>query len=239
MDWLRSLIELFLHLDRHLHQMVADYGGFTYLILFMIVFCETGLVVTPFLPGDSLLFAAGAIAGGGSLDVRLLIPLLIVAAVAGDTVNYQIGASVGHRLLRLQGGRWLRQEHLDRTHRFFERYGGKTIVIARFVPIIRTFAPFVAGVGSMTYGRFLVYNVAGGILWVVSLVLAGYWFGSREFVKDHFSMVILAIIILSLLPAVVEGLRARRAAPSPSGGRRLGAGPGKENGPSPFGEGPG
>ena len=224
MAWLRSLFDIFLHLDRHLHQMVADYGGLTYVILFVIVFCETGLVVTPFLPGDSLLFADGALAGGGALRVWVLIPLLIAAGVLGDTVNYQIGAALGHRFPGSRGGRFIRKEHLDRTHRFFERYGGKTIVIARFVPIIRTFAPFVAGVGSMTYARFLVYNVAGGILWVVSLVLTGYWFGSREFVKQHFSLVILAIIVLSLLPAVFEALRAHA---------------GEKKGPRPGGGGPG
>ncbi|MGH9867125.1 MAG: DedA family protein [Candidatus Polarisedimenticolia bacterium] len=209
-DWLQSLVDIFLHLDRHLTELTARFGVWTYLILFGIVFCETGLVVTPFLPGDSLLFAAGALAGAGAFDVWVLMGVLIVAAVLGDTVNYQIGHYVGPKVFTAGHSRWFRKEHLDRTHAFFEKYGGKTIVIARFVPIIRTFAPFVAGVGSMTYARFLAYNVVGGVLWVVSFVLAGYWFGSREFVKKNFSLVIVAIIILSILPGVWEYLRARR-----------------------------
>ncbi|HKY33754.1 MAG TPA: DedA family protein [Candidatus Polarisedimenticolia bacterium] len=219
MDWIRWAIDLFLHLDRHLTELVSQYGAWTYVILFLIVFCETGLVVTPFLPGDSLLFAAGALAGTGAFDVRLLIVLLTAAAILGDTVNYQIGHRIGPRVFTQGHSRWFRKEHLDRTHRFFETYGGKTIVIARFVPIVRTFAPFVAGVGSMTYSRFLAYNVIGGIVWVVSFVLAGYWFGSREIVKKNFSLVIVAIVVLSLLPAVVEYLRARRA-PRPEPARK-------------------
>ena len=210
MDWLRQILDIFLHLDRHLHDLAAQYGLWTYVILFAIVFCETGLVVTPFLPGDSLLFAAGALAGTGAFDVTTLILVLIAAAVLGDTVNYQIGHLVGPKIFTAGHSRWFRKEHLDRTHAFFEKYGGKTIVIARFVPIIRTFAPFVAGVGSMTYPRFLAYNVAGGIAWVVSFVMAGFWFGSREFVKNNFSLVIVAIIVISLLPGVWEYVRARR-----------------------------
>jgi membrane-associated protein len=210
MDWLKQLLDIFLHLDRHLHDLAAQYGAWTYLILFLIVFCETGLVVTPFLPGDSLLFAAGALAGTGAFDVTALIGVLLVAAILGDTVNYQIGHALGPKVFTAGHSRWFRKEHLDRTHAFFEKYGGKTIVIARFVPIIRTFAPFVAGVGSMTYPRFLAYNVAGGVAWVVSFTLAGYWFGSREIVKNNFSLVIVAIIVISLLPAVWEYVRARR-----------------------------
>src|SRR5262245_32805588 len=209
-DWLQSLVDIFLHLDKHLTELTARYGVWTYLILFGIVFAETGLVITPFLPGDSLLFAAGALAGAGAFDVWILMAVLAVAAVLGDTVNYQIGHYLGPKVFTAGHSRWFRKEHLDRTHAFFEKYGGKTIVIARFVPIIRTFAPFVAGVGSMSYGRFLVYNVAGGLLWVVSFVLAGYWFGSREFVRKNFSLVIVAIIIISFLPAVWEYMRARR-----------------------------
>lgn len=215
MEWLSYLIDLFLHLDKHLHELVENYGTWSYLILFTIVFCETGLVVTPFLPGDSLLFAAGALAGGGSLDVGLLILLLTVAAILGDTVNYQIGHYIGPKVFQ-RDRRWLKKKHLDRTHEFFEKYGGKTIIIARFVPIIRTFAPFVAGVGSMTYSRFLAFNVIGAVLWVVGFVLAGYWFGGLEIVKRNFTLVILAIIIISIIPGVVEFIRARRQASNQS-----------------------
>jgi membrane-associated protein len=217
MEWLHQIVDIFLHLDRHLHELVAQYGLWTYFILFVIVFCETGLVVTPFLPGDSLLFAAGALAGAGAFDPLVLTLVLIVAAVLGDTVNYQIGHAIGPRVFTAGHSRWFRKEHLDRTHAFFEKYGGKTIVIARFVPIVRTFAPFVAGVGSMSYPRFLAYNVVGGVVWVVSFVMAGYWFGSREFVKNNFSLVIGAIIIISILPAVWEFVRARRHPSVPAG----------------------
>ena len=225
MDWLRQILDIFLHLDRHLHDLAAQYGLWTYVILFAIVFCETGLVVTPFLPGDSLLFAAGALAGSGAFDPWILTGVLCVAAVLGDTVNYQIGHLVGPKIFTAGHSRWFRKEHLDRTHRFFEKYGGKTIVIARFVPIVRTFAPFVAGVGSMTYARFLAYNVVGGIAWVVSFVWAGYWFGSREIVRENFSLVIVAIIILSLLPALWEYLRVRRETKRESASSGRPAGP--------------
>jgi membrane-associated protein len=209
MEVLRHLLDLVLHLNRHLDQLVADYGLWVYAILFLIVFCETGLVITPFLPGDSLLFAAGAIAANGRMNVVFLMGLLIVAAILGDTVNYWIGRLAGEKLQR-RWPRLIRREHLDRTHAFFERYGGKTIIIARFVPIVRTFAPFVAGAGSMSYGRFMFYNVAGGILWVVTCTLAGYFFGNLKVVQDNFTLVILAIIILSILPAVFEFWRERR-----------------------------
>jgi membrane-associated protein len=211
MELITFLIDFLLHLDKHLQEIITTYGGWTYLILFAIVFCETGLVVTPFLPGDSLLFAAGAFAAVGALDLWLLMFLLVIAAVLGDTVNYWIGHYLAPRLA--EGGRirFIKQEHLDRTHQFFEKYGGKTIIIARFVPIVRTFAPFVAGVGAMTYSRFMAYNVVGALLWVVICSVAGYFFGNLPFVKENFSLVILAIIIISILPGVIEIVRARRA----------------------------
>lgn len=209
---MRTIVDLVLHLDRHLEKLTADYGAWTYAILFTIVFLETGLVVTPFLPGDSLLFAAGAIASLGQLDVVLLGLLLTVAAIAGDTMNYHIGYYCGPRVLRGESSRWLNRKHLERTQEFFERYGGKTIIIARFVPIVRTFAPFVAGVGAMRYRRFLAYNVIGGIVWVWGFLIAGYLFGQLPVVKKYFTLVILGIIVVSVLPAVVEIWRARRAA---------------------------
>lgn len=207
MEYVRHAIDIFIHLDKHLSQIVGDYGTWTYAILFGIIFAETGLVFTPFLPGDSLLFAAGAIASLGALNPWLLFVLLAIAAILGDTANYWIGKFLGHKLV---GGRFVKQQHLDRTHAFFEKYGGKTIIIARFVPIVRTFAPFVAGVGEMSYGKFIAYNVIGGLLWVAICIGAGYAFGQRPFVKQNFSLVILAIIIISVLPAVIEVVRARR-----------------------------
>jgi membrane-associated protein len=212
MDWIRQIIDFVLHLDRHLDVLVTDYGAWTYAILFLIIFCETGLVVTPFLPGDSLLFAVGALAAGGSLKVHFLFWLLLAAAVLGDTVNYQIGHFLGPKVWSRPDSRWLKREHLERTHAFYEKYGGKTIILARFVPIVRTFAPFVAGVGSMTYTRFLAFNVVGGVVWVALLLYAGYFFGTRPFVKENFGLVVIAIIVISILPAVWEIWRARRAA---------------------------
>lgn len=204
-------IDWVLHLDDHMRHLVAEHGGWTYLILFAIVFCETGLVVTPFLPGDSLLFVAGALAGEGSLDVWIVMLVLLIAAILGDTVNYQVGHYIGPKVFTDQRqSRWLKRKHLDRTHAFFEKYGGKTIIIARFVPIVRTFAPFVAGIGAMTYARFLLYNVFGAVLWVVSLTLAGYWFGGREWVKANFEIVVLAIIVISLLPVAIEFIQGWR-----------------------------
>lgn len=212
MEVVSDLIQFFLHIDKHLAELVKDYGVWTYLILFVIVFCETGLVVTPFLPGDSLLFAAGALASLGSMNVILLAILLIVAAIIGDTVNYWVGHYIGPKVFAKENVRFLNKKHLDRTREFYERYGGKTIIIARFVPIVRTFAPFVAGVGSMAYGRFIVYNVVGAILWVVICVAAGFLFGNLPFVKKNFSMVILGIIFISVLPLVIEYIKSRRAA---------------------------
>jgi membrane-associated protein len=212
MDVLRQTIDLFLDLDRHLREIIDAYGGWTYLILFVTVFCETGLVVTPFLPGDSLLFAAGAFAAAGALDIGWVLVLLAAAAILGDAVNYWVGYALGPRLARRGRLRLVKQEHLDRTHRFYERYGAKTIVLARFVPIVRTFAPFVAGIGSMSYGRFTSYNVVGGVAWVLICALGGYFFGNLSVVRENFSLVILAIIFLSVLPAVLEFWRARREA---------------------------
>ncbi|MEA2723538.1 MAG: rane-associated protein [Gemmatimonadales bacterium] len=208
MDLLPRLIDLFLHLDHHLGQLISQYGTWTHLILFLIVFCETGLVITPFLPGDSLLFAAGTFAALGALDLWLVVLLLIVAAIAGDTVNYWIGAYIGPRAFR-GDIRFLRKEYLDRTHAFYEKHGGKTIIMARFVPIIRTFAPFVAGVGAMSYPKFIVYNVVGAVLWVGLFVLGGYFFGNIAVVRENFTLVILAIIAISVLPIAIEALKAR------------------------------
>ena len=213
MDFVRSVMDLFLHLDKHLAEIIADYGVWTHLILFAIVFAETGLVVTPFLPGDSLLFAAGTFAALGSLDLWLLVVLLIGAAILGDTVNYWVGAWIGPRAFS-GNVRFLRKDYLDRTHAFYEKHGGKTIIIARFVPIIRTFAPFVAGVGAMSYPKFITYNVVGAVLWVGLFVPAGYFFGNMDVVRNNFSLVILAIIAISLLPIAFEMIKARRDRPA-------------------------
>ena len=209
MDLIRQLIDFVLHLDVHLDEIIRNYGTWTYGILFGIVFLETGFVVTPFLPGDSLLFAVGTFAARGSLDLYLAMLLLSVAAVLGDTVNYWIGAWVGPKVFH-QESRFLNKEHLRRTHEFYERYGGKTIIIARFVPIIRTFAPFVAGIGTMSYGKFIAYNVIGGVGWVVSITLAGFFFGNIPIVRNNFTFVIFAIIVISILPGIVEYIRHHR-----------------------------
>jgi membrane-associated protein len=212
MDLFHQAIDLFLHLDTHLQEVIQTYGTWTYLLLFVIVFCETGLVVTPILPGDSLLFAAGTFAGIGALSLRLLWVLLVIAAVLGDAVNYAIGAYMGPKVFTQEGGRFLKREYLDRTHAFYEKYGGKTIIIARFVPIVRTFAPFVAGVGSMTYARFASFNVVGAVLWVTACLGAGYGFGNVPFVREHFTLVVLGIVFVSILPGIVEYVRHRREA---------------------------
>ena len=209
MELLAPLIDLIVHLDDHLQTLVVNYGAWVYLILFLIVFCETGLVVTPFLPGDSLLFVAGAIAAGGGMNIHLLVLLLFIAAVLGDAVNYGVGHYLGPRVFKSKESRWLNPRHLQRAHEFYERHGGKTIIIARFVPIVRTYAPFVAGAASMPYPRFALYNITGGALWVTSLAYAGYFFGNIPVIKNNLTLVIIAIIILSILPGVVEYLRHR------------------------------
>ena len=210
MDLLKQLIDVFLHLDKHLADVVRDYGAWTNTLLFVIVFCETGLVVTPFLPGDSLLFTAGALAALGNLNVALVFFLLSLAAILGDSANYGIGKKIGPRAF--DGSvKFLKQEHLRKTEAFYEKHGKKTIILARFVPIVRTFAPFVAGVGSMTYGTFLAYNVVGGVAWVAICVFSGYFFGNIPVVKKNFSLVVLAIIGISILPLVWEWVKARKA----------------------------
>jgi len=216
MDLVRFFIDVFLHLDRHLAEVIQAYGTGTYALLFAIVFMETGLVVTPFLPGDSLLFAAGSFAALGALDVRVLFALLAFAAVLGDNLNYAIGRYLGPKVFHYERSRFFNPDHLRKTHRFYETYGVKTIIIARFVPIVRTFSPFVAGVGAMSYPRFLAFDVVGGLLWVGVCTFAGYFFGNLPFVKRNFSLVVLAIVAISVLPAVVEYLRHRRQAKRPA-----------------------
>jgi len=209
-ELLAGFVDLILHLDQHLLDLARTYGVWIYAILFLIVFLETGVIVTPFLPGDSLLFVAGAIAAAGEMNVHGLVLLLIAAAILGDSLNYAIGRYLGPRVFRFEDTRFFKRAYIDRTHVFFERHGGKTIIIARFIPIIRTYAPFVAGVGAMAYSRFLVFNVTGAILWVLLLTYAGYFFGNLPLVKNNLTLVILGIIVLSILPGVFEFLRARR-----------------------------
>jgi membrane-associated protein len=211
MEVINFLIDFVLHMDVHLNEIITNYGAWTYGILFFVIFMETGFVVTPFLPGDSLLFAAGTFAALGSLNPLYLFGLLTVAAVLGDTVNYSIGAYIGERAF--SGTiKFLKQEHLERTQKFYEKHGGKTIILARFIPIIRTFAPFVAGVGTMKYSRFISYNVVGGIAWVAIFTFLGYFFGNIPFVTKHFELVIFAIIFISFIPPVFEVFKARREA---------------------------
>lgn len=211
-DLIKKLVDFILHIDRHLAEIIADYGIWTYAILVAIIFAETGLVVTPFLPGDSLLFAAGAFCAKPEtgLNVHLMAVLLFIAAVIGDTVNYWIGAKIGPAVFKRENSIFLRKKHLERAHAFFEKYGGRAIILARFVPIVRTFVPFVAGVGQMTYARFIAYNVLGGFVWIYFFLYAGYLFGNQPFVQKNFKLVILAIIVISVLPMVIEGWRAWR-----------------------------
>jgi len=208
-DLIKKLIDFIIHIDRHLAEIIADYGVWTYVILFLIIFAETGLVVMPLLPGDSLLFAAGAFCAKPEtgLNVHLMAFLLFVAAVIGDTLNYWIGAKVGPAVFKREDSIWLRKKHLQRAHEFFEKYGGRAIILARFVPIVRTFVPFIAGVGAMTYSRFIAYNIIGGFIWIYFFIYAGFIFGNQPFVQKNFKLVILAIIILSVLPMVVEFIR--------------------------------
>lgn len=210
MELLSGFLDLVLHLDRHLLELAQNYGAWIYGVLFLIVFLETGVVVTPFLPGDSLLFVAGAIAAAGALNVHGLVILLIAAAIAGDSLNYSIGRYLGPRVFRFDDSRFFKRTYVDRTHAFFERHGGKALIIARFVPIIRTYAPFVAGIGVMPYRRFLLFNVVGAVLWVILLTYAGFFFGNLPLVKKNLTLVILGIIVLSILPGVIEVWRARR-----------------------------
>jgi membrane-associated protein len=208
-ELLASFVDILLHLDRHLQWLVVNYGPWIYAILFLIIFCETGLVVTPFLPGDSLLFVAGALAAGGDMYIHGLFALLALASFSGDNVNYWIGRFIGPRVFTREKSWVFNPAHLERTQRFYRIYGGKTIVIARFVPIVRTFAPFVAGIGRMTYGRFLFYSFAGSVFWIGSLTFAGYYFGNIPVVRENLTLVIIGIVILSIAPGVIEYLRSR------------------------------
>jgi membrane-associated protein len=203
-----SFFELLLHLDRHLAEFVSQYGAWIYALLFAVIFSETGFVVTPFLPGDSLLFAAGTLAAVGEMNVHALFILLTLAAVLGNTVNYVVGHFLGEKVFS-DNARFLKQQYLDRTHRFFEKHGGKTIILTRFVPIVRTFAPFVAGAGKMSFSRFQTYNVIGGIAWTASFIYGGYFFGNLPFVKENFTLVILGIIIASIMPGIIQYWRYR------------------------------
>jgi membrane-associated protein len=214
MELIQQAIDIFLHLDAHLNELAGSMGGWLYVLLFLIIFCETGLVITPFLPGDSLLFAIGALAAidGSPIHLPVILVLLTIAAIAGDAVNYAIGYRVGPRVFSSTTSRLLNKSHLLRTQQFYEKYGGKTIILARFMPIIRTFAPFVAGIGRMRYARFALFNVVGGTVWVAAFALAGYFFGNVPVVKRNFHFVIVAIIIISVMPPVIEFLRARREA---------------------------
>ncbi len=209
MAFVKQLIDLFLHLDQYLDTVIRQYGVWTYGILFAVIFVETGLVIMPFLPGDSLLFAAGTFAALGSLNIWYVVGLLMIAAVLGDTVNYSIGQYLGDRAYNIK---WIKKEYLDKTHAFFEKHGGKAIFLARFVPIVRTFAPFVAGIGKMSYSYFITYNFVGGIVWVALFTFAGYFFGNIPFVRDNFELVIIAIIFISILPMVYEWWKSRRDA---------------------------
>jgi membrane-associated protein len=215
MGFLKDAIEIVVHFDKHLGAVIQSCGGWSYLLLFLVIFAETGLVITPFLPGDSLLFAVGAFAALGSFNVFWLFGILTVAAIIGDSVNYAIGNMLGEKILLKSNFRFIKREHLEETHEFYEKYGGKTIILARFIPIIRTFAPFVAGIGKMNYRYFFIYNVAGALLWVSIFVFGGYLFGNMPVIKENFFVVILAIIVLSVLPAVIEYWKHRKMSRRP------------------------
>jgi membrane-associated protein len=209
-EFLATFIDIVLHLDAHLLALTHQYGMWVYAILFMIIYCETGLVITPFLPGDSLLFVAGALCGMGALQLELLVPLLVLAAFSGDNTNYWIGRLVGVRLLSQPDSRLIKREHLDKTHAFYEKHGGKTIIFARFLPIIRTFAPFVAGIGLMRYRLFMLFSALGSVAWITSLAIAGYLFGNIPLVKNNLTLIIIGIIVITLLPALLEYIRHRK-----------------------------
>jgi membrane-associated protein len=211
-EFLATFIDIVLHLDKHLQVLIQNYGVWIYLILFLIIFCETGLVITPFLPGDSLLFVSGALAATGSMDVHTLFLVLVAASFLGDNTNYWIGRFFGPRVFSREGSLLLNPKHLERTQGFYDRHGGKTVVIARFVPIVRTFAPFVAGIGRMLYPRFVAFAIIGALLWIGSLVYAGYFFGNIPWVKNNLSLVIIGIVILSILPGIIEFLRRKLGA---------------------------
>jgi membrane-associated protein len=210
MEFLAYCLDYLIHLDKHLNELVQSYGNLTYLILGLIVFCETGLVITPFLPGDSLLFIIGTISSGGALNVFTITIILIVSAVTGDNVNYFIGKYIGPKIFKKENVRLLNKNHLIKTQNFYEKHGGKTIIIARFMPIIRTFAPFVAGIGKMKYIKFLSYSIGGAFLWVLLFVFAGYFFGNLPFVKNNFGLVIMVIILISIMPGVVSYIKNKR-----------------------------
>ena len=215
MELIKLAIDFILHMNKYLDMIIQNTGNLTYLILFFVIFIETGLVVTPFLPGDSLLFAAGTFAGMGSLNIWILFFSLAIAAILGDTANYWIGHKLGERVFEMNS-RFIKREYLEKTQAFYNKHGGKTIFLAKFIPIIRTFAPFIAGVGKMRYGYFITYNFVGGIVWTFIMLFAGYFFGTQKFVQDNFSLVIIAIIIISVLPAVIEWLRNRKAPQPPA-----------------------
>ncbi|HMS29068.1 MAG TPA: DedA family protein [Saprospiraceae bacterium] len=199
MDWIQQLIDFILHIDDHLVELVANYGIFIYIILFLILFAETGLVIAPFLPGDSLLFAAGALAASGNMNVWILILVCIAGAILGNQVNYMIGKYIGPRVYS-QNFKWIKKQHIDKTHQFYETHGGKALIIGRFLPFIRTFVPFIAGVGNMEVGKFTFYNIVGALVWVIPIVMVGYLFGNIPFVKEHFSIIVLIILLLSMIP---------------------------------------
>ena len=212
MEFFSFIIDFILHIDQHLTELAAQYGTWIYGILFLIIFCETGLVVMPLLPGDSLLFAAGSIAAIGKMNIHLMVVLLIIAAILGDAVNFMVGKYFGEKLFSNPNSKIFKQSHLQKTQQFYAKHGGKTIIMARFIPIVRTFAPFVAGMGHMSYHHFLAYNVIGGVLWVTIFSYLGYFFGNMDIVKDNLSLVLVAIIVLSILPAIIEIIRHKRAA---------------------------
>ena len=212
MEFFSFIIDFILHIDQHLTELAAQYGAWIYGILFLIIFCETGLVVMPLLPGDSLLFAAGSIAAIGKMNIHLMVVLLIIAAILGDAVNFMVGKFFGEKLFANPNSKIFKQSHLQKTQQFYAKHGGKTIILARFIPIVRTFAPFVAGMGHMTYHHFLAYNVIGGVLWVTIFSYLGYFFGNLPIVKDNLSLVLVAIIVLSILPGIIEIIRHKRAA---------------------------